>query len=533
MKVDTNFRFALSVSREGYTNKDEAKLCLTDNGAKTIGKDKMAFKSMSLTVEDFKDLALSGHSFAHIFNLVEGEKIDISKKIKSKKGEFTKTTPISPYYLRGNNKGYWRIDFKRDAFFKGAQAVFVDIDYTDFEEIGDYTSSLTYMPTVTYATFSDKEVKNGVYSRRFRMVYVFDRLLNGDEFKAAATCIHNQIIQDTEEEMDDYCGERLSQYMNGTNSTAYNESSDIIYSFNEIVPEDYTYTDYATDTEDNAGVEIKLTDEQIDEVEKLMDKFDKRLLYDLNGSVSNDEAIRAAYYKGYHYITRTKVEYGEKGYINVEDYPEFRQLLFTPKDKTFTDGHHRRNKLYARLCERRMLEENVTMDDLLFNAWMDVNEKHIFDNSDGVFDLDCLKRKAAQAMMTPIETILQEMHNNPNVVKRPKKIAIDNTLKSEDKKAIKGVALKEATDDIIAKNYDMSKSVKENLEIMASNGIKVKQTRLYEWVKKNNIETVDSRDKGIATGYNPELTLKENQKEMGCSYRQVIKARDEYNKRNK
>lgn len=89
------------------------------------------------------------------------------------------------------------------------------------------------------------------------------------------------------------------------------------------------------------------------------------------------------------------------------------------------------------------------------------------------------------------------------------------------------------TDSIISENYDTSKSVKENLEDLKEKGIKVKRSRLYNWVKKNNIETVDSRNKGIVTGYDPSLSLRGNQKVMKCSYHQVIKARDEYNKNKK
>ena len=88
----------------------------------------------------------------------------------------------------------------------------------------------------------------------------------------------------------------------------------------------------------------------------------------------------------------------------------------------------------------------------------------------------------------------------------------------------------EKKDSIIAENYDTSKSVKENVEILKGKGFDISSSRVYEWTKKNNIETVDVRDKGIATGYNPNLSLRENQKIMNCSIRQVIKARDEYNK---
>lgn len=57
----------------------------------------------------------------------------------------------------------------------------------------------------------------------------------------------------------------------------------------------------------------------------------------------------------------------------------------------------------------------------------------------------------------------------------------------------------EKTDSIIAENYDTSKSVKENVEILKDKGFDISSSRLYEWTKKNNIDTIknDGRIKSL------------------------------------
>lgn len=57
----------------------------------------------------------------------------------------------------------------------------------------------------------------------------------------------------------------------------------------------------------------------------------------------------------------------------------------------------------------------------------------------------------------------------------------------------------EKTDSIIADNYDYTKSVRENVEILKNKGFDISASRVYEWTKKNNIDTMknDGRIKSL------------------------------------
>ena len=57
IKVLDNFRFKVSVSREGYQDKQTPKMCLSSLTAKHIGKDKMAFKEREVSIDEFIDYA--------------------------------------------------------------------------------------------------------------------------------------------------------------------------------------------------------------------------------------------------------------------------------------------------------------------------------------------------------------------------------------------------------------------------------------------------------------------------------------------
>jgi hypothetical protein len=81
-------------------------------------------------------------------------------------------------------------------------------------------------------SFSDKLDKGGLISRRFRLVYVFDKVLNREEFISVSRAITKQIEIDTGETMFDDCGTRLSQYMNGVYGNNEVYRSYCIYDYN-------------------------------------------------------------------------------------------------------------------------------------------------------------------------------------------------------------------------------------------------------------------------------------------------------------
>lgn len=519
MKEIKDYKFPVSISREGYNSKEEVTACLTRGGAKGLGKEPMAFKEQTVTIDEFANYAITGHSFCNLFN-VENKKYapeTTSDKVKivykDENGNENKKGGQYLIYQSGKNRGFFKMSAKRNDLFKGSYTIFVDIDKESYsDDIEEYIGALTYTPTVTYTSFSDKVDKEKTgYSRRFRMVYVFDSMLNRDEFYHISDCIMSDLQDMTNEELYDDCGSDPVQYFNGANPSDHEcYKSYLVYSVTDF-PE-LTWAEQLRSEDDEDDDICVKCDEAVE--------FNGDFIEDLKNRKDLDKVLHYWFHKGgYNYFTKPEINFDGKDYARVEDYME---LLYMPKK--IEDGNKRRKKLLIRAILRRLIKPEVTPDELLYNMIIDV--QRFFDNTDGVLDLDCLMVRVQRAYCADLDEF-KEKFVNGNTCRMSKFVVNPNI---EDKKSVISKARTEITDSTIAENYDTSKSVKENLEALEEKGIKVKRTRLYDWAKKNNIETVDSRDKGIATGYDPSLSLRDNQKAMKCSYRQVIKARDEYNK---
>lgn len=485
--IDT-FKFKTSISREGYPDKATAKACLSSISAKAVKREKMAFKQQEVTVDEFLNYAVNGYAFCNLFQF------DKDKEYWIKSGNrWTKTTPI---YKRGLNKGCFKLNFKSDEFFFGSQTIFVDIDYTHFQEISDYINCLTYKPTCAYTSYSDRANKLGIVSRRFRLVYVFDTILDKEQFKNITFYLYNTIVTDTDEPMYDSCGCSYSQYMNGSNSKE-TYCTNIIYKASDFIK----HTEEIDDMYD------------IDELEEELENnitFSSELLDDMTYS-PYEFVVRKWWAKGLRYFTQTEVNFGDKYYTTTKD--DFVRLPYSPEK--IQNGNHRRKKLFIRAALRRLMKE-TTPDELLYNLYIDRNK--FFNNEDGAIDLDCLQRKVKNAYKMDIEEI-KTLGNN---LYKPT-FVISSTV--EDKHKAVAAARTEITDNKIGELYDTSLSVKENQEVLNSYGVSVSLSRLYKWTSTNNINT----KKKIEVAYNPNLSVRENMKAMNCTMYQVQQAKKNYN----
>ena len=497
MKKDLDFKFRTSISREGYQDKDTAKMCLSSLTAKKVGKEKMAFKEQVVTVDEFLTYAISGYAFCNLF------KFDENKKywIQSTKAHKSLTYPV---YTRGANKGYFKLSFKSDDFFYGSQTVFVDIDFTHFDSLYSYISHLNYKPTCAYYSYSDGADKKGVVSRRFRLVYVFDTILSANEFRDITFTLYDSIVRDTEEPMYDSCGCSYSQYMNGGNKQdVYNSS--IIYSKND-------FPAFVLPTE----VSYQVEEEKPVEEEKIA--FTDELVVDMTYG-NYEHVVRKWHAKGLRYFTHTELELGDAFYTTVTD--DYVKLIYNVEK--ITDGHHRRRKLYIRAALRRLMKEDVTPDELLYNLYID--RYKFFDNSDELLTIDTLQNKVKNAMKASMEEIkeLTVYYKKPTFV-------ISSTV--TDKHAAVAEARKDITNSIIGELYDVNATVKANQITIQQMGYKVSLSRLYKWCEDFNVQTVKSstrRKKEVAKGYNPDLSVRENMKAMNCTMYQVLKAKEQYN----
>lgn len=464
MKTDKNLKFKLNVSIDTYSNKTEAQDCVASRTlAKRYGKEKMSFVEKEVTTDEFLGLARKGHSFANLFDL------DKSKMyFYSWRGFRTYTYA---YYQKGKNKGGLKLNFKTNEHYLGQQVIFVDIDYTNFDSIYDYIDCLAYTPTVVYTSFSDLKMKGGVVSRRFRLVYVFDRVLVGNEVESISEVLYKSIVEDTCEEIEDCCGLVGAQYMNGTNGgEVYN--SNIIYSIKDFVNE-------VTEIEDSTEVELEEVEEIISKKERKDVKINEYLVADMS-RLSYEEFMKWNHNK-YPFFYRTEKEEWINDCYQMTD--ENYLSLFYNINKV-EDGSKRRKKLFERMCLRRVINPDATPETILFNAYVDLNR--YFETTD--ITVDILKRNVINTFKLTVDEI-KELYKTPianSSKKRPTfiiKKKAGETIKetiSKTRKILK--------DSLIGNLYDDSLTIEENLKIMNSNGVKVAKSRLYQFVKDNGLE---------------------------------------------
>ena len=238
MEINTDFRFEVSISKDAYKSKEETNAATAsgDEGKarrKALGlTNKICFKEQEVTVEQLLERVLEGHTFCYRF------------------GGFPPNTDEKTYVRKD---GYFTMSGKADSFFKGSYVVGVDIDDTAYESAEEFISKLSLQPTFWYNTLSNTQKdknKDGILDARFRMMFVFDRII-GDKyfFRYVSSVIHHLIEKDTQEKITDPCGKSCSQYFNGTNYDDSNLTvdfgiSNIIYSFSDFQISDSGYLDF-------------------------------------------------------------------------------------------------------------------------------------------------------------------------------------------------------------------------------------------------------------------------------------------------
>lgn len=273
--------------------------------------------------------------------------------------------------------------------------------------------------------------------------------------------------------------------MNGSNS-------DEVYVSNII----YSYADFGTEV---YAVE---DEEPVEQKSSLEVNFSEELVSDMN-YLPYRQVVQKWFTRGLRYIYRTQLDFGGNFYS--ADTNGFISLFF--HQLRVEDGCRRRKKLFLRAALRRLMKENISADELLYNLYID--RERFFDNSDGILDIECLKAKVMKALNTDIDEI-EDLTLN---IKRPSFVI--NPEVTNKRQAI-GKARKEMTDCKIGNLYDCNLSFKQNMEALG-----VSKSRLYQFCKENGIDT----KKAPKTGYNPELSIRENMKVMGCSKYQVEKAK--------
>lgn len=486
MKIDRDYKFTLNISNEGYEKKSDAICCLSSAGAKAINRKKMCFFENSVNVDEFLNKAQSGYSFCALYRFDN----DTKYWYTNKKGQRYLGYPHYQKSTETATKGGLKIDFKRDEYFSGSQVIFIDIDFTKYTDINEYIDKLTFKPTCIYMSYSDNIEKHGIISRRFHLCYVFNNILDKDTFKYCSITLSEALVKDTNEELDDKCGEKMSQYMNGCYGNKENYKTYSIYSIEDIheynrnnnVVEEDTEVDTRTTTlndemeKDQAQQETLKIEENTNE-----SIFDDRLLNDWD-RLEQTEFLKLRDWENYRrktkYIYRVENNEWINGvYQKVDD--DYFSLFYKSHN---VDGEGRRKSLFQRMCLRKLINPDITPMDLVVNTIIDI--VRFYDNSDNVLNSDYIKRNVNNCLEMSLEDIKTKYKGELEYLRnttKPKRGIIYYSRK---------VHTKETTYLILDELYNRNITVNDNLFYL--NEIcefKIEKSTIYNYLKDRGIKS--------------------------------------------
>ena len=508
MESNKDFQFEVSISKDAYKSKEETNAATAsgDEGKarrKALGlTNKICFKEQEVTVEQLLERVLEGHTFCYLF------------------GGFPPNTDEKTYVRKD---GYFTMSGKADRFFKGTYIVGVDIDDTTYESAEEFISKLSLQPTFWYTTLSNKQKdknKDGILDARFRMMFVFDRIIEDKYFfRYVSSVIHHLIEKDSQEKITDPCGKSCSQYFNGTNYDDSNLTvdfgiSNIIYSFSDFQISDSGYLDFLNQNCKYKSLTPKIKmDIQIRRCALLsksnvfinqpttttplhpsaLDKsahqkqnstvveFDMRLITSYYNFSFDEFRKRNSHY--HHYVYRTERADGWEYFKDIkyqrcnEDYIELLWIC-----EKIPIGGHRPTIILQRAVLRRIMEPSMTPTDLLYNLILD--REWNFVNTDDKLSLQKLKDIVKVCFTYNIEELKVAYKDVIDFAREKcckKKFIIHWTCKG---KIRANTLAKELRWEFLDSIYDRTKSVDENLRIFKDSDL---DTELDLYLSRNTL----------------------------------------------
>ena len=508
MNIDSNYKFEVSLSKAAYKNKKETKAAIKggSDGRKLRNEldidEKISFIRMTITSQELLEKCLEGYTFCHLF------------------GGFPDNDEKHTYLKRDGN---FTLSGKSSDYFVGSYIIGIDVDKTCYGSPTDYISRLSLQPTIWYTSLSNMQtdVETGEFKGpRFRLIYVFDQLISDKYFfRYCSWNLHRIIEADTGEPIKDSCGIICTQYFNGTNWNDSTLSVDYgltnhVYSLKDINSTNNGYlefllnncyyksvkTDIKTEIEERICILLSHSNiiKQTKQHTQVISEWDKsiqvqqEISFDL--AMINDasklpwDEYYQLYRNRYQYVYRTEnnkwdtlgdimFQYCEEGYL---------ELSWIPK--TITDGHHRRNVLFHRAWQRRLIKPDISPDELFYNLMVD--RERFFDNKDEVLSINLLVSKVKECFCHSIDELIDRYRNVYNEMKSrssKKKIIIHRKNKG---KIRANSIVKELRWQILDEAYDRTLSVDENLQILNDSDFEIKRSTLYRYIKDRNITSV-------------------------------------------
>lgn len=396
---------------------------------------------------------------------------------KTNVNEFVDKISKGYAYCAVYNTDEFGISFKKDSNFAYTQVISVDIDKTTIS-LNEALKSLHTTPTIAYNTFSNG--MNDLYC--YRLVYVFEKPIETVKNAKLYTLALNEVVGEELNVKTDSNASKTSQYFNGTNDSKV-FVSDCIYELNDFKLDNIK--------EDNIKVSSKYIQEEHNNI-GLSDTFE------------NDTTLIKDYWKLklteflYKYdpimpnIQNSKLEIPseDEPFIDIpSDYREIKRYWYLLVDekghkldyiKKIRDGEGRRKKLFLNGIIRRLINPQITFENMLHNI---VWEFVTYMVNDGnkitktiLWNIVKDVMNADLARYSTLGTTSRKWMVNPYFSTKygMSKREVINKFKHNKKQ-------------YIGEFYDCSLNDKENIEKMKEYGFEISLITLKRWRKENNI----------------------------------------------
>ena len=385
MKND-NIEFLITVSLDSYNSKEEAFAALSISERRRLKREKaldikaIKWEERKVNPQQLLSLVQSGYCYCPGL-FFSGVRNNLNNN-----GEIWKDN----HFEKAFDGNYLNNGFTFKEFWSGSYCIFIDIDCTGYNSMIEYINRLKLKPTIGYYTLSDRPD-----NRRFKLVYVFDFMINNPtEWEAISKYFHSKIQEDTLELLKDNCGTRLNQ-MSFPGASYDGYISGIVYEKNDLWNVLYT-----------AKTEEQLQAERQTGKDSSKIEIDQKLVSILSRNFPVKD-LRI------NYVDRIYRTLDEVSWIDTSIFSLTRigftttnywELINTPRK----DHQERRKTLWKRMCLRRIIKPDATPEEILVNAYID--REALIDNSDGVVSVDNLVRNVKSAFCYEIDE-LKNMFN--------------------------------------------------------------------------------------------------------------------------
>ena len=448
MKTFSNFNFEISYSTSNYNVKP------TSEEIKH-----MHFEVRETNVNEFVDKISKGYSYCAVY----------------KKNEFGTS-------------------FKKDSNFAYTQVISIDVDKSTIP-LNEALKSLHTIPTVAYNTFS-----NGINNLFcYRLVYIFENPIVSIKNTKLYILKLNEIISKELNVITDSNAYKPSQYFNGTNDSNL-FMSNYIYELNDFKIDNMNLDKKYLDHNKNFNNSIDLN------IIKVQSKFIQEEHHNigLTCTFKNDTVLIKDFWNLkfteflYKYdslipnVQNSKIEIPseDEPFIDIpSDYREIHRYWYLLVDekghkldniKKIRDGEGRRKKLFLNGIIRRLINPQITFENMLHNlVWEFINymvndgnkitKNIIWNIAKDVMNAD-LSRYETLGKTTRKWMVNPYFSTKHNMSKRE----VINKFKHNKRQ-------------YIGEFYDLSLTDEQNIEKMKEYGFQISLRTLKTWRKENNI----------------------------------------------